>query len=180
MANPVEELDADSQDTGSETEAEALKDILEWPKDCPAWQRDALRRLCIKGDMDDADLDELTALCKIKGKGPVALAVEHIPDPESAATAVNLMAIYGVANVNALKEGERLTFDKKGLTVVYGDNGSGKSGYARILKKVCRARMPPKDDRISPNIYATKTGPQKAIIDFSADEHNRTHDWTAD
>ena len=139
-----------------------------------------MRRLCIKGELGDADLDELTALCKGNGKGGVALATEHIPDPESAATAVSLRAIYGVTNVNALKEGERLAFDKQGLTVVYGDNGSGKSGYARILKKVCRARMPPKDDRILPNIYAMKTGPQKAVIGFSADGHNRRHDWTAE
>jgi len=46
-----------------------------------------------------------------------------------------LRAIHGAENVNALKAGERLTFDKTGLTVVYGDNGSGKSGYARILNK---------------------------------------------
>ena len=162
--------------TGSE--AEALKDILAWSNDCPVWQRDALRRLCTRGELDAADLDDLTDLCRSKGKGAVALVAEHIPDPDSTATAVNLRAIHGVANVNALKEGEHLTFDKKGLTVVYGDNGSGKSGYARILKKVCRARTPPKDDRILPNIYATKAGLQKAVIDFSVDGHNRTQDWT--
>ena len=178
MADPAEETYADSQDTGSE--AEPLEDILAWSKDCPAWQRDALRCLCTKAELGDADIEELKALCKSKGKGGVALAAEHIPDPESAATAVNLRAIHGVANVNALKEGEHLTFDKKRLTVVYGDNGSGKSGYARILKKVCRARMPTKDDRILSNIYATKTGPQKAVIDFCADGHNRTQNWTAD
>ena len=178
MADPAEEIDAGSQDSASE--AEALKDILAWSRDCPAWQCHALRRLCTKGELVDADVDELTVLCKNNGKGSVALAAEHIPDPESAATAVNLRAIYEVKNVNALKEGERLTFDKKGLTVVYGDNGLGKSGYVRIMKKVCRARIPPKYNLILPNIYATKTGPQTAVIDFSADGHNRTHDWTAD
>ena len=177
MADPAEQTNADSQYTGSE--AAALKDILTWSKACPAWQRDALRRLCTKGELDGADLEDLTALCKSKGKGGAALTEQHIPDPESTAMTVNLGAIYSVANVNALKEGERLTFDKKGVTVVYGDNGSGKSGYARILKKVCRARMPPKDDRILPNIYAAKTGPQKAVIGFSTDGHNRTHDWSA-
>ena len=178
MADPAEETDANPQDTCSE--ADALKDVLAWSKDCPAWQRDALRRLCIKGELGDSDLDELTALCKGNGKDSVTLAAEHIPDPKSAATAVNLRAIYDVTNVNALKEGERMTFDKQGLTVVYGDNGSGKSGYARILKKVCRARMPPKDDMILPNIYATKRGPQKAVIEFSADGHNMTYGWAAD
>ena len=178
MTYPCEKTGPELHHTGSE--AEALKDILAWSNDCPVWQRDALRRLCTRGELDAADLDDLTDLCRSKGKGAVALVAEHIPDPDSTATAVNLRAIHGVANVNALKEGERLTFDKKGLTVVYGDNGSGKSGYARILKKVCRARTPPKDDRILPNIYATKAGLQKAVIDFSVDGHNRTQDWTTD
>ena len=35
MANLAEESDVDLQDTSSE--AKALKDILEWSKDCPAW-----------------------------------------------------------------------------------------------------------------------------------------------
>ena len=164
--------------TGSE--AQALADILAWSKDCPGWQRDALRRLCTKGELDDADLDELMLLCKKKGEDCIELAAEHIPDPEAATTTVNLRAIHGAENVNALKPGERLTFDKAGLTVVYGNNGSGKSGYARILKKICRARIPSKGEEILQNIYAKKTGPQKAVIDFSADDHLRSQNWTAD
>ncbi|MDP9033335.1 MAG: hypothetical protein M3O50_00885, partial [Myxococcota bacterium] len=35
--------------------------------------------------------------------------------------------------------------------VIYGDNGAGKSGYARILKRACRARHAGK---IEPNAYA--------------------------
>ncbi len=130
--------------------------------------------------LEDADLDELTALCKSNGKGSVPIAAEHIPDPQVATTAVNLRAIHDAENINALKAGERLTFDKAGLTVVYGDNGSGKSGYARVLKKVCRARTPPKGDLILPNIYATKTEQQRAVIDFSANGHNKSENWTAD
>ncbi len=178
MADLAKETDTASQATGSE--AGALKDILAWSNSCPAWQRDALLRLCTKGELDGADLEDLTALCKSNGKGSIVLAAQHIPDPESAAMTVNLGAIYGVENVNALKEGERLTFDKKGVTVVYGDNGSGKSGYVRILKKVCRARMSSKNDSISPNIYEAETGPQKAVIEFSSDGHKRTHEWSAD
>ncbi|MCH8279577.1 MAG: hypothetical protein IIC96_02740, partial [Chloroflexi bacterium] len=89
---------------------------------------------------------------------------------------VNLRAIHSVQNVNALKEGERLTFGKVGLTVVYGDNGSGKSGYVRILKQICRARTP-KGDTILPNIYATTTVPPNAVIDFSANGQNKSAKW---
>ena len=178
MTDIVDDIEMKEEGTGSE--AKALADILAWSKDCPEWQRDALRRLCVKGELDDADLDELTVLCKSKGKGSVPLVAGHIPDPDAAVVVVTLRAIHGAENVNALKPGERLTFDKTGLTVVYGDNGSGKSGYARILKKACRARTPPKGDRILPNIYAKKTGPQKAVIDFGANGHCRSQNWTTD
>ena len=178
MTDIVDDIEMKEEGTG--TDAEALADILAWSKDCPEWQRDALRRLCVKGELDDADLDELTVLCKSKGKGSVPLVSDHIPDADAAAVTVTLRAIHGTENVDALKTGERLTFDKTGLTVVYGDNGSGKSGYARILKKACRARTPPKGDRILPNIYARKTGPQEAVIDFGANGHSRIQNWTTD
>ena len=169
--------DTHDQHDEPDSEAQALARILSWSKDWPRWQRDALRRLCTKNELNDTDLDELAALCKSKAHGGVPLAAQHIPDPSAAVNVVNLRAIYGAENVNALKPGERLTFDKIGLTVVYGDNGSGKSGYARILKKVCRARTP-SGDEILPNIYASKTGPQEAVVDFSAGGHNKSDKWT--
>ena len=162
----------------SGSEALALANIIAWSKDCPKWQRDALRRLCTKDTLNETDLEELTAQCKSMGEGSVPLSLEHIPNPDSTTALVNLKAIHSTENVNALKPGERLTFDKVGLTVVYGDNGSGKSGYVRILRKVCRARIAPKDDKIQPNIYATKTGSQKAIIDFIANGQNKSEEWT--
>ena len=177
MTDIVDDIEVKEDGTGSE--AVALADILAWSKDCPDWQRDALRRLCVKGELDDADLDDLTVLCKSRGKGSVPLVADHIPDPNAAAMAVTLKAIHGAENVNALKPGEHLTFDKVGLTVVYGDNGSGKSGYARILKEACRARTP-KGDIIFPNIYAKKPGRQKAVIDFGANGHSRSQNWTTD
>ena len=120
----------------------------------------------------------MTALCKRNGRGSIVLAPEHIPLPQAATTAVNLRAIHIVENINALKPGERLTFDRVGITVVYGDNGSGKSGYSRVLKQVCRARVLSKDDNIRPNIYGNEARPQKAIIDFSANGQNKREDWT--
>ena len=48
--------------------------------------------------------------------------------------------------------------------MVYGDNGAGKSGYARILKRACRARH---FGQILSNIYAPPTAdPPSATIVF--------------
>jgi hypothetical protein len=160
-------------------EAQAFADILAWSEDCPVWQQDALRRLCLKGELGTDDVDVLEAICKGDAASAEPLGKKHIRDPQAAAATVSLRGISEVENVNALAEGQRLTFDKSGVTIIYGDNGSGKSGYARVLKKVCRARTP-KDDTILSNIYATKVGPQKARIDFTVNGQNSDAAWTGD
>lgn len=43
---------------------DVLGEILDWSKDHPHWQRDALRRLVLGGDLQDADFDALTGICK--------------------------------------------------------------------------------------------------------------------
>ena len=139
-----------------------------------------MRRLYAKGELNAADIDELTELCKQKGKGAIPLDAAHVPDSEKTGTDVKLKKIHGTENINGLKPGESLTFDKKGLTIVCGDNGTGKSGYTRILKKVCGARVAPKEDEIYPNIYAKKDEPQKAVVDFIAKGQTKSVNWPVD
>ncbi len=43
---------------------DVLGKILAWSKDRPEWQRDALRRLVLAGELDDEDIDALTGICK--------------------------------------------------------------------------------------------------------------------
>ena len=113
-----------------------------------------------------------------RGKDATVFTAEHIPDPDVASATLNLRTIRGVKNVNALKPDEILSFAKKGLTVVYGDNGAGKSGYARILKQVCRSRAPANQNGILPNIHAEPVGQQQAVIEYTANGQNRCAKWT--
>lgn len=92
---------------------------------------------------------------------------------------VLLTAIRGVENVNLLNSGCTLDFSERGITVIYGDNGSGKSGYTRILKKVCRARHT--KGTISPNIFEEPSGnPATATIEYSIDGEERSFEWKDD
>jgi ABC-type cobalamin/Fe3+-siderophores transport system ATPase subunit len=52
-----------------------------------------------------------------------------------AGASVSLSAIKDVRAVNNLAPEQTLSFAPNGVTIVYGDNGAGKSGYARILKR---------------------------------------------
>jgi hypothetical protein len=159
------------------TETAALAELVSWSGNCPLWQRDALRRLCAQDQLIGEDLDALTIMCKASGLGAVPLAREHVRDPAASGVTVTLRAIHDVQHVNALADGERLTFDKTGVTIIYGDNGSGKSGYARVLKRVCRARLA-RDESILPNIYSSVIGTPAAAIDFSVNGQNRATTWT--
>lgn len=85
--------------------------------------------------------------------------------------------MHGVRHVNALAPDQRLTLHRAGLTIIYGDNGSGKSGYARILKKVCRARMPGRSEEIVPDIYDAAPGTPSATIEYAISGQNRTCTW---
>lgn len=160
-----------------DTEAGALQHIVTWSEDRPMWQRDALRRLCRKDVLDEADYVALMSIAKGDETAAQPLKHEHVPSPDAAYSTVNLKSIRDSENVNALKPGETLSFEKgNGITVIYGDNGSGKSGYARILKSACRARMKDRQD-IKPNIYDQSPGTPKATLNFSANDQNQAAEW---
>ena len=143
------------------SEAEALANILAWSADCPDWQRDAMRRVATQGGIDAAEIDELLAICK--GENPsVPLEAAHLRDPNRDQGEVYLRQVHGVRHVNALASDQRLTLHRVGLTIIYGDNGSGKSGYARILKKACRARSATRGEEIIPDIYEAQPGTPRA------------------
>ncbi len=125
-----------------------LNDILKWTESLPSWQRDACRRLLQKETgLEEADYSELYALLK-KENGievddalePVPLANKHLPTELSSGETVILVALRELENVNQIPSDHTLAFSEAGMTVIYGGNGSGKSGYARVMKRACRAR----------------------------------------
>ncbi len=133
-----------------------LEMVLEWSADRPAWQRDALRRIVAHGRLSEGDVAELVTLCKIGRGAPagdckaVPLEPHHLPANPDQAESVTLLSVSDVKGANNLAPTQNLAFEPKGLTVIYGDNGAGKSGYARILKRACRARHA---GRIEANVY---------------------------
>ncbi|QYF86953.1 AAA family ATPase [Brevundimonas sp. PAMC22021] len=158
------------------TEAEALAGILAWSTDSPAWQRDALRRLATQQSIEPVEIDELAAICKGVQPG-VPLEAGHFRDVKQDQGDVYLRGISAVSHVSALATGQRLSIRKDGLTVVYGDNGSGKSGYARILKKACRARNVEKVEEVIPDIYEQNPGIPSATIEYAIGGQNRSCAW---
>lgn len=153
--------------------AGAVDDILEWAAEKLApWRQDALRRLAGSSALSVTDYDELLAL--IKEKVGFKLAKKP-PDPlpltkthfavAAPGTAIHLKSIRNVKNVNRLVPSAELNFSPIGVTVIYGRNGSGKSGYVRIFRTACRTRIDnPAKLKVLADVYGRGAGPQEAEI----------------
>lgn len=86
----------------------------------------------------DSDYEELTQYLieDANGQSPTqtrpAIQFSQNDGQESDGQPLLLLEITNLQNVNALATGQTLSFGE-GLTVLFGANGSGKSGYARLL-----------------------------------------------
>ena len=121
-----------------------LQEILDWSKYQPTWQKEALHRLVLNENLSSDDIGALTEICKsahglAESQEIEPLAEEDIPEDSGGSDPVSLESIFHQRGVNVLAEEQTLKFGQN-LTVVYGDNAAGKSGYTRILKNACRAR----------------------------------------
>lgn len=99
-----------------------------------------------------------------------------MPAETAADAPVSLSSIFHHRGVNALAEDQTLKFGPN-LTVVYGDNAAGKSGYIRILKSACRARG---QEQILGNVTSgtTPLSPVVSIRYGVGDEKPR--EWTGE
>lgn len=162
-----------------------LQEIQNWAPSQPLWQQDAIVRLFLKGQLDTADYDDLYALLKSEfdiadPQGRVAnkLGVQQIAPPEIGIQKVRLSSISNLKNVNALAENQSLPLNPDGLTVIYGNNGSGKSGYSRALKKACRARDQSENILPNANLPLGKVGKAEASFDILIDGVSSNLKWT--
>jgi energy-coupling factor transporter ATP-binding protein EcfA2 len=160
------------------TEKAALTDLVIWAEKRPAWQKDALRRLVAGEALDDQAIAELTELCLDPARTHTPISQSHIVAETSAAEPISLVSIKNPTAINALAGQQELSFEPAGLTVIYGDNGSGKSGYVRVLKHACRSR----DEKfaIHRDLEDKTDTPQSAEIRFARGANTEQFDWTPD
>ena len=165
-----------------------LQNILDWTQTLPNWLSDAARRLFENESvLTDQDYQELYALMKtetgISDQNelvPVPLSKDHLPAVLAPGSAVVLKSMGELNNVNKISPDQTLEFMSNGMTVVYGGNGSGKSGYARVLKKACRARdqSEPIHPDASDEAAATKVPTGKFEIEMQG--NSQTIHWSRD
>ena len=127
-----------------------------WARGFRAWQRFVIANAVRNGWLTDEQIERayqvfLENYGLAEASDPpieVPAAISGRP-AEAAPVPIWLRRIGDLRGINALPAGGELTFSPT-LTVVYGGNGVGKTGYTRILSNVCFSRT---QHPILPNVY---------------------------
>ena len=161
-----------------------IRQIFDYIKTLSPWQQDAARRLYEKpqGLSEDDYLELYLLLLKendIATDGDVtARAIDEniIPHDEARHT-LTINSISQLCHVNCVDSKQTIEFAKSGMTIIYGENGTGKSGYARVFKRACFCRD--KSEEILPNVALSEERgcEPSAVFDITYDGTVRKISW---
>lgn len=79
---------------------------------------------------------------------------------------VELRKLTHHQGVNALADNQDIFFCNEGITLLYGQNRSGKSGYFRVLNQLAAGAVP---YTIHPHLYATTPAPISVSVEYAVD-----------
>ena len=146
-----------------------LDEIIEWTGRLRPWQNEALSRIFNRPELTNDDLDAILQMVREQeqeGAAPASDRPFTLDDVSGAGTGatVRLVGISGLDQVNGFPTGRSFELAPEGMTIFFGHNGAGKSGYARVFKNACKARH---RVEVLPNAFGAATPPSSPSADFA-------------
>lgn len=131
-------------------------DIIDWLKGHDYWLQYSGNRL-LEGETISDELATITYLLFKEDYGLKEIEVlraeiifnEIINSTEASEANLRLQIIKNIENVNALATEQSIEINPS-LTIIYGGNGTGKSGYIRLLNNAFNSRG---DKQMLPNVF---------------------------
>lgn len=147
--------------------------LVEWSGMQAAWVGDSLRRIAVSQHFEPSEEDESAILARVRhaaAGGSVSgqadglvcspLDAAHLSGGHVSPGRVVIAELGPVQHVDRLAAGQVLRFAPIGITLVFGENGSGKSGYTRIAKRFCRSLS---IDELKGDVFLPSAPQQMAI-----------------
>ena len=154
------------------------QDIFRWLEKRSTWQRNLFQRVVRNQAIDNSYIEQLVDLL-VAGETVIpetpTLTIDELPQGGDTKESIAICSVGDLQGVNALLGGQTLEFSPTGMTIVYGDNGSGKSGYARLLKKIVGARH---HEKILSNVFTNERCAQSAQINYRCGGTDQTATWS--
>ena len=154
------------------------QDILGWLEKRPIWQRNLFQHVVRNQAIDNSYIEQLVDLLvasKTVTPETPALTIDELPQGGDMNESIAICSVGDLQGVNALLGGQTLQFSPTGMTIVYGDNGSGKSGYARLLKQIVGARH---HEEILSNVFTNERCAQSAQINYRCSGTDKAATWS--
>jgi len=178
----TEELDASGEEEALRA-PDPRETLATWANEQDEWLRFIVRHVLSSGrPSTEAVLEQAYALFRQeKSLDPRLLPVEPPlaveARDEDAELPLAITRLADVTGVNALVTGSVIE-PHAGLTILFGENGTGKTGYARIFKAVAGSRTA--DEVILGDITADQVGPQSARIEYTLGADRKEFVWTGE
>lgn len=145
-----------NENTEIEQQVETLEtEVKKFADGLPYWAKFLAEKILLGSAISDNDIDTsysyLLEQLKLKEETEkLEIAINYnAKNAGNYKTDLLLTKLENVEGVNALIENQTIEFSPN-LTVIYGANGSGKSGYVRLLKNVFYSKAP---ENILPNVH---------------------------
>lgn len=159
--------------------SDAQRRLKEWFSKAANWQKDLFINIWNGGKTEEEHLNRTIKLIgqEYLSENHRLTAAMKFPDDitfvDDKNHSVKLVSISDVKGVGALAPLKPLSFSD-GLTVVYGNNGCGKSSYVRILKA---AANPVNSNAVFGNVFQTNNVSPEAKIMLSVDGEESSYVW---
>lgn len=157
-----------------------LDNFEQWICERPKWLQSVAEFLISNKRMpNDSELASFVTLCEQEAKdlaGAFTTISAGSLNNAAIRPQIRINKINKISGVNAIRMGSTLDFGGGNLTVIFGSNGSGKSSYSRLLKKICGSKA---QEEILGNIFADKQHPISADIEVCLNNHppSYTYAW---
>ena len=137
-----------------------------------AWSRDLVAKIIkSNGYLSSSEIEVI--IDEIKNKEETIS--EDLSDYQNSPfKKIEINSITHVSGINALAENQTITFCNEGHTIIYGANGSGKSGYFRILNQLSKGSQ---SYKLNQNIYKTTPQVQNIQLSYTADGIKKEFAW---
>ena len=173
-------MDAMTESNDQTLNEDPRSSLAQWANNSDEWIRRIVRQVLGSSDQISESEQELIYRLLVEEKGidrrtlPTEPLLGSPAQPLTQPEPFNLARISNVRGVNALVEGEHIDFGL-GLTLLYGENAMGKTGYARILKRMAGSRSA--EDILADVNLEDDPPPPSADIDYRLGETDLSHQW---
>ncbi len=164
----------------TKSKKEILDYLWEWAESSGEWAKKLTKNTVEKeSGLSETELSDIYSLFFKEITTEEKDSLPKIPRPiiDLTPSDITLHSLSDIKGVNRLAENQTLSFSKN-VTVIYGENASGKSGYSRILKSLGFSYE--KETKVLCNVYCKGDDCQKAKLTYSRNGDSNEFDWDGD